>query len=202
MILHNTMVPMAATENYADSVVAMEWGYARLASGAPAIEDLPLEWNFMGHRPRGVISYGCLEEGAPERVHRQMTMRSLLTGVTPWTADDLALEMFAPLVRRDLSGFRFADPRSAPASAGGRETAAAMYHGPEEALLLVGNLAPEQRSVRCRVDVTRSDLVAAERYVVRAAGTEVTLSAAQLREEGLEITVDGDGVGVASISPR
>jgi hypothetical protein len=35
MILHNTMVPMAATENYADSIVAMEWGYSRLATGAP-----------------------------------------------------------------------------------------------------------------------------------------------------------------------
>ncbi len=202
MILHNTMVPMAATENYADSIVAMEWGYARLASGAPAIEDLPLEWSFMGHRSRGVISYGCLEEGAPERVHRQMTMRSLLTGVTPWTADDLAMEMFAPLANRDLSGFRFADPRSAPIGAGGRATAAAMYHSPEEALVLVGNLAPKARSMRCRMDVRRSDLVAAERYLVRTAGTEIALSAAELRGKGFEVQVNGDGVGVASISPR
>ncbi|MCY2930984.1 MAG: DUF6259 domain-containing protein, partial [Planctomycetota bacterium] len=74
-IVHTTMCPMAATENFADYVVAMEWGYSKLSTGAPALGELPLEWNFMGARSRGVIGYGCLEATAPERVHRQMTLR-------------------------------------------------------------------------------------------------------------------------------
>jgi hypothetical protein len=201
MIIHNTMAPMAATENYADCIVAMEWGYSRLATDAPAIGDLPLEWNFMGHRARGVIGSGCLEEGAPERVHRQMTMRSVLTGVTPWPADDLALEMSGALTGRDLSDFRFADPRSAPVLPGAAETAAAVYHRAEEALVLVGNLAEHGRLLRCRLDVSGTTLAAADQYVVSVDGEEYVRNAAQLRGEGLEATVEGDGIRVINIRP-
>jgi len=156
----------------------------------------------MGHRSRGVIGYGCLEEDAPERVHRQMTMRSVLTGVVPWTADDLACQMLAGLSHRDLSRFRFVDARAAPLLLGCQEAAGALYHSPEEALLVVGNLAAEPRTVGCRLDAPRCDLTDAPAYVVQAGDHEVTLSAAQLREEGVEVVVEGDGVRVLTVRPR
>lgn len=193
MILHNTMVPMAATENYADSIVAMEWGYSRLSEGAPALDDLPLEWSFMGHRSRGVIGYGCLEKDAPERVHRQMTQRAVLTGVCPWPADDLAMEMHMPLKGEDLTKLKFADALSGVAEA--ESGAAAVYHGADEALVLVGNLEAERRTVRCRVDVARTALGKAEGYVVEGK----TMTAAALREEGFELEVEGDGAALVRV---
>jgi hypothetical protein len=156
----------------------------------------------MGHRSRGVIGYGCLEEGAPERVHRQMTMRAVLTGVVPWTADDLACEMLAGLSHRDLSRFRFADARTAPLLLGCPESAGALYHSPEEALLVVGNLAAEARPVRCRLGAAGCDLTDAPAYTVETGGGEVTLSAAQLRDEGVEVAVEGDGIRVLAVRPR
>ena len=201
MVIHNTMAPMAAIENYADSIVAMEWGYTRLASGAPALDDLPLEWNFMGHRSRGVIGYGCLEESAPERVHRQMTMRSVLTGSVPWPADDLATEMFAALTGRDMSAYRFEDARWAPVRPGDEETTAAVYHRAEEVLLVIGNLSDAQREVRCALDVAALDLAQAESYLVTVCGVETVMTAAELRDEGVAVTVAGDGVEVVEIRP-
>ena len=201
MIIHNTMVPMAAIENYADSIVAMEWGYTRLASAAPALDDLPLEWSFMGHRSRGVIGYGCLEKDAPERVHRQMTVRGVLTGSVPWPVDDLALGMFAPLSHRDLTGYRFLDARWAPVRPADDNAAAAVYHRAEDALLVVGNLAAEGRTVRCGLDVSALDLTPAEQYAVTVSGVETVMTAAELAG-GIEVEVAGDGVEVVEIRPR
>lgn len=202
MVIHNTMAPMAAIENYADSIVAMEWGYTRLASGAPALDDLPLEWSFMGHRSRGVIGYGCLEENAPERVHRQMTVRSVLTGSPPWPADELATTMFAPLTGRDMSTYRFEDARWAPVRPGDDETAAAVYHRAEDALWVIGNLADERREVRCAVEAAALDLARAESYVVTVRGVESLMTGAELAAEGVTVTVEGDGVEVVEIRPR
>ncbi len=140
VIVHNTMVPCAATENFADHIVAMEWGYGQLSSAAPPLADLPLEWNFLGARPRGVIGYGCLTPDAPEAVQRQMDLRCLLTGTAPWPALELDLAMFAPLVNEDLSSYRFADWRTTAIRLGNREVAGAIYHRPDMALLLLGDL--------------------------------------------------------------
>jgi hypothetical protein len=201
MIIHNTMVPMAAIENYADSIVAMEWGYARLAAGAPALADLPLEWSFMGHRSRGVIGYGCLEPEAPERVHRQMTVRSVLTASAPWPADDLAVAMFAPLAGRDLSRYRFEDPRWAPVQPGDCDTAAAVYHCQEEALLVIGNLATNERTVRCCLDTTALDLAPAAKYTVETAAAQITMTADRIAGRGLEVALAGDDIAVVTIRP-
>jgi hypothetical protein len=202
MVIHNTMVPMAAIENYADAIVAMEWGYSRLATGAPALADLPLEWSFMGHRSRGVIGYGCLEDDAPERVHRQMTVRSVLTASAPWPADDLALAMFAPLTGRDLSQYRFEDARWAPVQPGDGDTAAAVYHRETEALLVIGNLSEQDRTVRCRLDISSTDLAPVAAYAVQFAGSEVTMTADQIGGQGVEVAVAGDGVTVVAIRPQ
>jgi hypothetical protein len=201
MIIHNTMVPMAATENYADYVVAMEWGYSRLATGAPALGDLPLEWTFMGHRSRGVIGYGCLEEDAPERVHRQMTLRALLTGVAPWPVADLDLDMFAGLRGHDLGKYRFAGPAQGLVAVEGCDTAGAAYHRPEEALALVGNLAPERRVLRFRLNPAGSDLAVTENYVVTGDSGEATVGACQLATDGVEVSVAGDSAAVLRIRP-
>jgi hypothetical protein len=158
IIVHNTMVPSAVTENFADHIVAMEWGYSRLSVGAPPLAELPLEWNFLGARPRGVIGYGCLEPTASQSVHRQMTLRCLLTGVAPWTAADLDLEMFAPLKGFDLSEYRFSDWRHSPVRVGtgqdmsGNLAAAAVYAKEGSALVLVGNLTGQAQTVRCFFD--------------------------------------------------
>lgn len=195
MIIHNTMVPMAATENYADRVVAMEWGYSRLAIGAPPLAELPLEWTFMGHRARGVIGYGCLEKDAPERVHRQMTLRALLTGVAPWPALDLDLEMFLPLAGRDLTGYRFADPQSGVAGTTDTQSAAAAYCANDEALVLVGNLAAEARPVICRVNATGLG----EKVVVESGGAETVMTTAELVTTGLTVTVAGDDMALVRV---
>ncbi|MBU0608756.1 MAG: hypothetical protein KKI08_12790, partial [Armatimonadetes bacterium] len=201
MIIHNTMVPMACIENFADGIVAMEWGYAKLRSGAPDLADLPLEWSFMGHRARGVIGYGCLEKDGPERAHRQMTVRSVLTQSPPWPADDLALEMFAPLTHRDLTRYQFADPRWAKLQPGDDDTAAAIYHRREEALLVLGNLSAEERELTCRLDVGDYSLAAAEHYEVSHGEAVVTMTAAQLRDAGVQAVAEGDGVAVVKIVP-
>ncbi|MEW6752791.1 MAG: DUF6259 domain-containing protein [Candidatus Latescibacterota bacterium] len=170
VIVHNTMVPCAVTENLADHVVAMEWGYGRLASAAPDLSALPLEWNFLGARPRGVIGYGCLEPGAPEGVHRQMTLRCLLTGTAPWPAQDLDLEIFAPLKEFDLSGYRFRDWRTAPVGLEGQGAAAAAYVGPDGAVIVVANLTGEARRVRASLDALAAGL-AEGAWVGRPVGT-------------------------------
>ena len=65
VIVHNTTTPMFATENFADYVVATEWGYRKWTDRAPDLQDLPLEWSLVGALPRGVISYGTIDKDAP-----------------------------------------------------------------------------------------------------------------------------------------
>jgi hypothetical protein len=83
VIIHNTTTPMFATENFADDIVANEWGYGKWSSQGPNLPELPLEWSLVGARPRGVISYGQLDANAPRRLHRLFALEALLAGVTP-----------------------------------------------------------------------------------------------------------------------
>ncbi len=53
VIVHNTTTPMFATENFADYVVATEWGYGKWTDRAPDLQDLPLEWSLVGAVPAG-----------------------------------------------------------------------------------------------------------------------------------------------------
>ena len=94
VIVHNTTTPMFATENFADYVVATEWGYRKWTDRAPDLQDLPLEWSLAGAVPRGVISYGVLDGNAPRRLHRLFAIEAFLGGVTPWPASE---ETFALL---------------------------------------------------------------------------------------------------------
>jgi hypothetical protein len=215
VIVHNTMVPCAATENFADYVVAMEWGYGQLATAAPPLEDLPLEWNFLGARPRGVIGYGCLTPEAPESVHRQMTLRCLLTGTAPWPAQDLDLEMFAPLLggdfgraarghlaKEDLSTYRFADWRSAAVRLTGHSVAGAVYHRPDAALVLLGNLSGTPQPLRCALQTEALTLRTSSRYRISIAyGGSLEMTLAALTTEGFPATVEGDSLMVVRVVP-
>ena len=202
-IVHNTMVPMAATENFADYVVAMEWGYSRLSQGAPGLSELPLEWNFMGARSRGVIGYGCLEPDAPERVHRQMTLRCLLTGVAPWPALDLDLDMFAPLAGRDLSGFAFRDCLGQLASVHEPDAGTAVYCSEEQSLVLVGDLSGEARRVCCTLDLTGTRLRQTDSYRVSVNGEAAeSVGPEDFKTMCLMVPLEADGLSLVTIEPE
>jgi len=51
------------------------------------------------------------------------------------------------------------------------------------------------------VDASRCDLTDARTYTVQAGDRELTLSPAQLRDEGVEVEVEGDGVKVLTVRP-
>jgi hypothetical protein len=200
IIVHNTMVPMAAVENFADHVVAMEWGYGQLSAAAPPLADLPMEWNFLGARPRGVIGYGCLTPHASDAVHRQMNLRCLLTGTAPWPALDLDLAMFAPLTGEDLSTYRFADWRSAPVRLDNPSVAGAAYHRLDAALVLLGNLSGAPQSVQCVVDVSGLEIRSSSRYRILLAGAKARrMTRTALNTKGVSVAVAANSLALIRI---
>lgn len=156
VIIHNTLAPCAATENFADNVVAMEWGYGRLFADLPQAADLPLEWAFMGARPRGVIGYGALLPNAPEVTARRFELLCLLTGVAPWPASEYALKLFHPLGKFDLAEYRFLDWRSGAVSADHPSVLCAAYVKRGQAVILIGNTGAEP--VKARVTINPAAL--------------------------------------------
>jgi len=152
VIVHNTTTPMFVTENFADYVVANEWGYGAWKADGPALEELPLEWSLVGARHRGVISYGQLNADSPKRLHRVFALEALLSGVTPWPASPEALEcvsLLKPL--GDFANWRFADWRNQAVRLEGTRCASALYSRPGEAYALLANLTKDPQTVRCRV---------------------------------------------------
>ena len=151
VIVHNTMVPCVITENFADSVVAMEWGYGKLSSASPALDDLPLEWDFMGGRPRGVIAQNCIATGGEPSIERQMALRCLVTGATPWPPGPVGLEVFRELSGTDLTRYQFLPWSRHAVASTNPALAAALYVSPDALLLIVVNLSPGSQSGRCEV---------------------------------------------------
>lgn len=201
-IVHSSSPPMAALENYVDFVAVMEGGYSKLSTGAPALADLPPEWSFMGARSRGVIGYGCLEDSAPERVHRQMTLRCLLAGSAPWPALDRDLEMFAPLAGRDFSPFIFHDWRNRIAVARDAGTATAVYRGEERMLVLVGEMEGLARETRCTVDAGGGALGAHAEFRITSGGSSVKVGRDELMRTGVRVKLPADGVTLIEIEPE
>lgn len=150
MIVHNTTTPMFATENFADDVVANEWGYGKWSDKGPSLMELPLEWSLVGARPRGVISYGQLEAQAPRHLHRLFALEALLAGVTPWPASPETFEIF-PVLKPigALETCRFADWRNQAVAIQGARAGCAIYSRPSEAWLVLGNLDESSQEVRC-----------------------------------------------------
>ncbi len=207
IIVHNTKVPMFALENFADYVVATEWGYRKWTDRAPDLEDLPLEMSLAGAIPRGAISYGVLDRNAPRRLHRLFAIEAFLNGVAPWPASE---ETFAllPLLKPlgDIGEYRFADWRNQAVTLSHARCAAAVYSRPGEAYLLMANLDAEPREVTCVLDPQGlphplASPTSATRLAATAAGSgsralsdASSLDVRQLVGEGLKIAIPGDGV--------
>ncbi|MDP2982345.1 MAG: DUF6259 domain-containing protein [Candidatus Latescibacter sp.] len=153
IIVHDTMTPMFVTENFANYVVGMEWGYGWLSKAVPPVDDLPLEWNFAGARSRGVIGYGTIDSNAPKRLHRLLALETLLTGVAPWPASPEAKELYTILrPLGDIEKYRFEDYRNTSVTLDGANCASALYSRPGEAYILLGNFNPEPRTVACKIE--------------------------------------------------
>lgn len=201
IIVHNTTTPMFATENFANYVVATEWGYKAWSDAPTRLEELPLEWSFAGARPRGVISYGLIPAGAPRRFHRVFALEALVSGVTPWPAGPEGFDVFRPLAAiGEIESFCFRDWRRPGARLEGEGFAACSYGRPGESFLIVANLEGRARPVRVSVRASElphplAELRSAE--IVEPGGGEGgaprALDAARLGGEGLEIEVPGDG---------
>ncbi len=148
IIVHDTTTPMFATENFANYVVATEWGYRKWKDQAAELQDLPSEWSLAGARPRGVISYGTIDSKAPRRLHKVFALEAFLGGVTPWPAGPETLELL-PLLKPlgDFEGYQFADWRCSAVSLSDRHCAAAVYSRPGEAYLLLANLDQTAKEV-------------------------------------------------------
>jgi len=150
VIIHNTAVPMFATENFADFVVASEWGYGKWTDRIPNLDELPLEWSLTGARPRGVISYGVLDSKAPRRLHRIFALEALLNGATPWPADPetfALLPLFKPI--GDFASYRFADWRNQAVTLSDADCAAAVYSRSGKSYLFLANLNHNPRKTVC-----------------------------------------------------
>ena len=153
IIVHNTMVPSCVIENFANYVVAMEWGYGQLSQSVPAPWDLPLEWDFMGARSRGVIGYGIIAGDAPKRLHELLALETLLTAVAPWPFSPEAMELFKILQPLgDITQYRFEDWRNKAVTLDGKNCVSAVYSRPGEAYVILGNLGPVQENVNCRIN--------------------------------------------------
>ncbi|MHB8897717.1 MAG: DUF6259 domain-containing protein [Thermoguttaceae bacterium] len=153
VIVHNTTTPMFATENFADHVVATEWGYKKWTDAAPPLEELPLEWSLAGAISRGVISYGVLNDASPARLHRLFALEAMLGGVTPWPASPQAFELLPVLAPiGDIEACRFADWRNPAVHLSDPVCASAVYSRAGEAWILLANLGPETRETVCRLD--------------------------------------------------
>jgi hypothetical protein len=205
VIVHNTTTPMFATENFADYVVATEWGYRKWTDRAPDLEDLPLEWSLVGAVPRGVISYGVLDGNSPRRLHRAFAIEAFLGGVAPWPASEETFQL-APLLKPlgDIGSYRFADWRNQAVTVSDARCASAVYSRPGEAYLLLANLDPSPHEVTCVLHPEKlphplARLVSASR-LPSAGGAAASreprdasaLNVGRLVGQGVKITLAGD----------
>lgn len=194
IILHNTMAPMFVTENFADYVVGMEWGYGKLLKDVPPIRDLPLEWNFAGARSRGVIGYGTIARNAPQRLHQLLALETLLTGVAPWPASQEAIKLYKILrPLGDIEQYKFEDWRNQAVNLTDEKCESAVYSRLGEAYILLGNFEPVDKRVSCAINskklpfpistITSARLFNGNRWIqlntseLNAAGTSILIPA-------------------------
>ncbi len=205
VIVHNTTTPMFATENFADYVVATEWGYRKWKDQAPDLDELPLEWSLAGAIPRGVISYGVLDAKSPRRLHWLFALEAFLGGVAPWPASDETFELL-PLLKPlgDIASYRFADWRNQAVRLSHPRCAAAVYSRPGEAYVLLANLDAQPREITCvlRPDTLPYPIASiAEARLAATTAPDKTLDpsgsgaldARELTGNGIRLTVPGDG---------
>lgn len=197
VIVHNTTTPMFATENFADDVVANEWGYGKWNQNGPELKDLPLEWSLVGARSRGVISYGQLDSNSPRRLHRLFALEALLSGVTPWPASAETFDLYSILKPiGNVESFRFADWRNQAVAVHGTRCAAATYSRPGESFILVGNMDDKAQQVRLAIHPGHLPFPLAsptQAIIFSQPGlSTAALDVAKLTTEGVEIHVAAD----------
>ncbi len=153
VLIHNTLVPMFATENFADHVLGMEFGYSPVFESFPKLEELPLEWDFVGARSRGAITYGTIARNAPRRLYQQMALAGIVTGVTPWRANSEAVGVFKLLKKLGpLDQYKFRNWKNKAVSLFDENCASAYYSKPGETDIILVNFHKEDINVLCRVD--------------------------------------------------
>ncbi|MCW5980404.1 MAG: hypothetical protein KIT09_20140 [Bryobacteraceae bacterium] len=197
VILHNTLAPMFATENFANYVVGMEFSYGRLSTGVPRPNELPLEWNFAGARPRAVIGYGTIAREAPPRLHKLHAITTLMTSVAPWPASDEAIDLYKMLrPLGNLEQYQFEDYRNEAIRADSRDVISAVYSKPGEAYVLLANVSAETAMTRCliRGQKLRDPLAGIRQAEMLRDGKWVALDSAQLGSVGQELHLAGDSV--------
>ncbi len=197
LMLHNTLVPMFTTENFANYVVGMEFSYGKVSLAMPRPDELPLEWNFVGARSRGVIGYGTIGRQAPEQLRKAFALTALLTSVAPWPATDDALAVYKILKPLgDLEQYQFEDYRNRVVNLDGHPSAfSAVYSKAGEAYILLANLKRAPRTVRCVLAPEK--LVPPLPFLTRAeivdGGRRLVLDAKRLTTEGEEIRLPATG---------
>jgi hypothetical protein len=197
MILHNTLVPMFATENFANYVVGMEFSYGKLSVSVPPPGELPLEWDFVGARPRAVIGYGTIARDAPKRLHRQHAIATLMTSVAPWPASEEAIELYKILKPLgNLEQYRFEDYRNQAVLLDDRGCTSAIYSGPGESYALLANREAEPKtvSVKIRSNKLPHSLARLTTAEILRDGKPQRLDPSRLAGSGERIELAGDGV--------
>lgn len=203
ILVHNTMAPMFVTENFADRVVGMEWGYGLLSRSMPPIQELPLEWEFAGARSRAVIEYGSIDRSAPARLRKAFALEALFAGVTPWPASQETVDLFKVLTPLgDLTGYKFEGWRNRAVKLDVPDCISAVYSREGESWILLGNPNPEPRQVRCRVSPTELPMplrsVGSVRLMDRGRSTD--LDAASLSGAGQSVSIPADGAVLLRIT--
>lgn len=152
ILVHNTMNPMLAVENFVNAVCTMEWGYGKVSSSMPKPQDLPLEWNMVGSRSRAVIEYGAVASNASAQVRQLFYLTALISGVATWPASDGVLEVFKLLKPLgDLSQYHFEDWRNTVVSMDNTDCYSAVYSRENEAWIVLANLGARTATVTCMV---------------------------------------------------
>ncbi|MCW5980759.1 MAG: hypothetical protein KIT09_21945 [Bryobacteraceae bacterium] len=196
-IVHNTLVPMFATENFADRVVGMEFGYARARAEMPKVAELPLEWSFAGARSRGVIVRGTVEDDAPERVFRLHALTGLMTQSMPWRANKHAIEFVKALKPLgDVERYRFEDWRNRAVTLDSGDAISAVYSREGEAYVLVANFSAESQQVLCALRASLlpyslASITSAERI---QDGKSAPVEASKLAGAGVRLTLPPENV--------
>jgi hypothetical protein len=203
VIIHNTTMLMYAMENFADYVVATEWGYQKWTDRAPDPQELPLEWSLVGAVPRGVISYTLLDANSPRRLHRLFAIEAFLGNVATWPTSPEVIALL-PLLQPlgDIGAYQFADWRNQAVTLSEKRCASAVFSKSGEAYLLLTNLDQEPREVTCVLhpdklpiplgqSITAIQLGAAASWVEKPREV-INLDGAKLVGEGVKITIPGD----------
>ena len=200
-ILHNTLVPMFATENFADKVVGLEFGYARLSVSVPPPSELPLEWDWAGARSRAAIIIGTVDNNAPKRILRQHALLGLMTAVMPWRANEETIEFAARLKPLgNLEDYKFEDYRNNAVKIEGEKLVTAVYSKQGEAYLLLANFNAEPKTVTCVVRPAKlPSALSSVRSAKVVSGATASVDARTLTAGGALVTIPADDVVVLQL---